>query len=103
VQQVRVFDVVQVQGDGHSGHVGDCGRGGADRQHVAVVEPYGVLGDLQDHRPGGGLGPGDDRLGVLEGVTLNAATPPPRRRASSTTCRVGTRAMAAAPRWTGDR
>jgi hypothetical protein len=66
VQQVLVLDMVQVQGDGHGGGFGDCARGGADRQHVAVVEAHGVLGDLQDHRPSSGLGTGHDRLGVFE-------------------------------------
>jgi hypothetical protein len=48
---------------GFSGHRG--GRGG-DGSQLAVVELHRVFADLQNDRPGGLLGAGDDRLGVLE-------------------------------------
>ena len=59
--------MVEVHGDGNGGLVGDRGGGRGDRAAAAVVELHRVLADLQDHRPAGLFGAGDDGLGVLEG------------------------------------
>lgn len=65
VHQLDAGGVIQVNRDRNRRGTGHRDGRRADRGRRTVVA-HAVLADLQDHRPAGGLGPGHDRLGVLE-------------------------------------
>jgi len=70
--QLRAGRVVQVHRDRHRGRARHGQAGPGDRLQRAV--PGGaVLADLQHHRGAGRLGPGDDRLGVLDADDVERA------------------------------
>jgi hypothetical protein len=62
-QQRFVGDVVQVQGYGDGGRLGERCGGEGYRGEPAAVEPHGVLADLADDRAARGFRPGDHGLG----------------------------------------
>jgi len=71
--------VVQVQCHRHRGRARDGGAGPGQRAERAVVGDT-VLADLKDHRRPGGLGTGDDRLGLLDADDVERADAAARRR-----------------------
>jgi hypothetical protein len=64
--------VIQVHRDGHRGRARDRQADAGDGLEGAVVGGT-VLADLEHHRSRGGLGPGDDRLGVLDADDVERA------------------------------
>ncbi len=66
VDERLVGRVVEVHRDVDAGSLGEP-EGGGGRGRETAVEGDGVLRQLQDHARLGGLGPGDDGLGDLEG------------------------------------
>jgi len=75
--QLRAGRVVQVHRDRHRGRPRDGQARPGDGLQGAVV-PGAVLADLQHHRGPGRLGPGDDRLGVLDADDVERAQAAPR-------------------------
>lgn len=75
--QVRAGRVVQVHRDGHGGRGRDGQAGARDGIQGAVVGGA-VLADLEHDRGAGGLGPGDDALGVLDADDIERADPAAR-------------------------
>jgi hypothetical protein len=72
--QVRAGRVVKVHRDGHGGR-GRHGQAGARDGVQGTVVGDAVLADLEHDRGVSGLGPGDDRLGVLDADDVERADP----------------------------
>jgi hypothetical protein len=70
--QLRAGRVIQVHRDRHRGRPRDGQAGPGDGLQGAVV-PGAVLADLQHHRGPRRLGPGDDRLRVLDADDVERA------------------------------
>ena len=77
LDKLRARRVIQVHRDGHRGRSRDRQAGAGDGFQGAVVGGT-VLADLEHHGDGGGLGPGGDRLGVLDADDVERANAPPR-------------------------